>query len=308
MSNLYNNWSDFLSHQKKIHEDSLDNKIIELSNKELYSIESNLDKFFFDIKFKKAKINVVLPYKNRFKSLLSTINSFKQNKTNEDFCLTVVEYSEEKTFNGGNDFNYIWIPSKSDEFNKSLCLNVGVLFVDSELVLLHDVDLFVDSNFLDSVLDNYYSDSDRVIQCFTENMLYNLNEIQTEKLHNTNNNDFLKSEKLTSVYPDMPPFGSILLSNDLFFKIGGFDDNLFENWGCEDTVFKLKFETLFNKKYDSCKNPEVCLYHMYHKILDRNEKNNEHYEFIRDLDTLGQNRFINNQINRFNNLKSLIPV
>lgn len=139
-------------------------------------------------------------------------------------------------------------------------------------------------------------------------MLYNLDEIQTEKLHNTNNNDFLKSEKLTSIYTRMPPFGSVLLSKDLFFKIGGFDDNLFENWGGEDDMFKIKFETLFDKKYDSCRNPEVCLYHMCHEILDRNEKNTEHYEFVRDLDTLRLNVFINNQIKRFNNLKSLISV
>ena len=145
MSVQFNNWSDFFSNQKKIQEESIINTLSELSKSSVYNIESNIDNVIFNIKKNKVKINVVLPYKGRLRSLLTTIKSFENNITEEEYTLTVVEYSEKRTFDDDVNFNYIWIPSKSNEFNKSICLNLGVISVESEMVLLHDIDLFIGS-------------------------------------------------------------------------------------------------------------------------------------------------------------------
>jgi len=184
MSAQFNTWSDFFSNQKKIQKESTIENLDRLSKSTVYNIESNIDNIIFNIKKNKVKINVVLPYRGRLNSLLTTIKSFENNITEDDFVLTVVEYSDSRTFDDDTNFNYIWIPSKSNEFNKSICLNLGVISVTSEFVLLHDIDLFVEPNFLNSVLDNFGQKTNSIIQCFSIGGLINLNHHNTEKLKN----------------------------------------------------------------------------------------------------------------------------
>ena len=306
MSVQFNNWSDFFSNQKKIQEESIINTLSELSKSSVYNIESNIDNVIFNIKKNKVKINVVLPYKGRLRSLLTTIKSFENNITEEEYTLTVVEYSEKRTFDDDVNFNYIWIPSKSNEFNKSICLNLGVISVESEMVLLHDIDLFVEPNFLNYVLENFEPNTKSVLQCFSIGGLIDLNSHNTEKLQELGNINFLDGSEFISVYKHMPPFGSLLTEKNTMMEIGGFDDNIFENWGAEDDVFKLKFESYFNKKYVSCKTPEVVVFHQNHDVLEKNIKNEKNHEYLRDLDDKFKKIFINNQKNRFDKLIELV--
>lgn len=308
MSKQFNNWSDFFSNQKKLQEESTINMLNELSKVSVYDIESNIDNIIFNIKKNKVKINVVLPYKGRLKSLLTTIKSFEENITEEDFILTVVEYSEKRTFDDNANFNYIWIPSKSNEFNKSLCLNLGVISVNSELVLLHDIDLFVETNFLNYVLKNFKTNTNSALQCFSVGKLINLSFHDTEKLQELNHIQFLDESEFTTIYKYMPPFGSLLIERNNVIEIGGFDDNIFEDWGAEDDTFKLKFETYFNKKYMSCEDPKVVVFHQNHDVLEKNIKNEKNYEYLRDLDNNFKKIFINNQKNRFNKLVTLVSL
>ena len=59
------------------------------------------------------------------------------------------------------------------------------------------------------------------------------------------------------------PGGSILIDRMTFFKIGGYDADLFKGWGYEDDFFWSKVNLV--SKMEKADSPNITLLHLYHK-------------------------------------------
>jgi glycosyltransferase involved in cell wall biosynthesis len=305
MSKLYNNWDDFFKNIKSETQKSIDSGINELTINKIFDLDFILSNMKFKILNKKSNINVVIPFRNREKLLVKTIDSIIKNNY-DDFSITVVEYSESPSeldiFNS-LIVNHIWIPSKKDEFNKSLCMNIGSVVVDSEYIIFHDSDFYVKNDFLNSVLNNVIHYKTDFIQCFSDDKILTMDEEQT--LLFFEDDDFLnKNEnKLICPYSSPPPGGSLLVKKELFNSVGGYDANLIENWGYEDGIFQLKIQEYTKKDYIRCDNPDVSIFHMYHEKCVLNDKNLEIYEKINEMDSEIKLKFISKQKENFDDFR-----
>ena len=308
MNKMYNSWDDFFSEIEKNQKNINIKTFNDISNMNNYDLLSNKNKIDTHINYEKSLINIVIPYKNREKLIKSTIYSLLENDF-QDFIITIVEYSEKNSYEMFNDLektNFIWIPSKKNEFNKSLCMNIGSMYVDSDFILFHDSDLVVESDFLSSVLSYINEKSLLSIQTFSEGNILNLSEFQTLKF--LSNKNYLNEIKntLDCLYTKMPPGGSIMIKKFLFEKIGGFDDNVFEDWGHEDAIFKLKIESETNCTLENTKNPIVKVFHLYHEKLPEKEDNFDLFSKIFNFNKDDLKNFICNQSKRFENMKKII--
>lgn len=305
----YSSWDEFFKKNKQYIENKIKTRIDFISQFDIYDLEEKIDNLIFNIKKNKSLINIIIPCKGRVQNLLKSVESLLDNQF-ENFTITIVEYSESKEFENlfNNDIvNYIYIPSKLNEFNKSLCMNIGALSVESEYCLFHDLDLWVEDNFISSVYKNIKDYNLKLIQCFSDLKIFNLDRIETFKFFN--DKEFIKKNKnnFKCIYEYQPPGGSICIEKKLFVEIGGYDDNLMENWGSEDSLFKLKIEKIINDTLRSCINPEVKVFHLYHDKMVENKINYKYYEEIRDFDDNFKIYFIESQKNRFlNKFKKLL--
>lgn len=304
-----NNWFKIFAEQNKKELLNQENILI---NNLLSLVEINyqelLKNIIYFVPHKNLNLNIIIPVKGRRDNLEMVVNRFLINLQNlEMINITVVEnspYSEHLNFCKKNNFNYIWIPlSNSGHFNKSLCMNIGSVLVSAKSYLFHDVDLIFSDTFLEDVLENY---DNKVLQCFSEKNIFNLDENQTKKLlsNKINLTHLLKNtESLNSNYTWLPPGGSILINSEMFFEVGGFDDNIFEGWGHEDAIFKLKILNKFNIDIPPCKSPIVSVIHLFHPIENENKKNLTTLKTFYSLDSSIINKIITNQSERLKKLK-----
>lgn len=217
--------------------------------------------------------NVIIPIRGRVGFLEKTFKSFKksENKNNIKVCYTVVEHSimpENSKVCKENNINYIWIKSnENDLFNKCLAHNVGAFFSNkSKYLLFHDVDCLVQSDFFENLLKNIKDKNAKSIQNFTDRRVLYLNDKITEEVLNEKIDfDELSIENENINLPKIfgAPGGSITIERDLFFKVGGYDPELFLANSPEDIFFWNKVEVY--EKMEVCDNPKIEIYHMYHK-------------------------------------------
>ena len=223
---------------------------------------------------KKCDITVIIPVRGRIFFLAPLIKhlNLARNKSTKKINILIVEHSYFPQFKqecSAMAIDYHWIPcQKEDVFNKCLCHNVGAMLNrNSQYYLFHDSDCLVFDDFF-----NNLRLEDLVTQTFTKRRLLYLNEATTAKVID-------REIAITEIVLDGPdivvggigaPGGSILIHNNLFFDVGGFDPELFNGYSVEDGFFWYKVLTL--KEISSSDN-EVL--HMYHKNLSgTNEKMN----------------------------------
>lgn len=218
-------------------------------------------------------LNVIIPIKNRNKFLKKFITIFKNLKipSGKKIKLIVVEQNNKrvnKKICEQNSIDYIFIKS-SKIFNKCLCHNVGVFFSPkSENILFHDVDILMNENFFIDLYNNLNDKQNLSLQTFN-NTLINLSKndsflILNEDLQISEIN--IEKSKIRN-----GPGGSILISRNTFFKIGGYDAELFQGWGYEDNFFWSKVDLV--SKMETCNSPKIILFHLYHKKYWKKEIN-----------------------------------
>jgi predicted glycosyltransferase involved in capsule biosynthesis len=189
-----------------------------------------------------------------------------------DISITFVEHDstlhhEDLCVSSG--VSYIGIKCKEGEpFNKCLAHNIGaIMSCDSEWLLFHDVDCLVQEFFFRDLLVNsklYWSEA---FQAFARNRVLYCSEDLTKKLVG----GVVSVDKLTidsdgiTVGAEGAPGGSIFITRELFFFVGGYDPELFWGYSPEDKFFWTKVSIC--ETITSCNNIEI--FHLHHEFLGR---------------------------------------
>lgn len=219
-------------------------------------------------------VNFIVTVRGRLPFAQPMYSSFLEavKKSGIKACYTVVEHSynpEHSKFCKNNKINYAWIKSpEGGMFNKCLCYNAGAIFgPKSKHILFHDLDCLVQSDFFVRLFENVRNKNCRAIQCFHGRRVLYCGEALTQRI--------IKKEvvvdELSIEHPEVSlpfyigaPGGSIMVERDLFFDVGGYDENFFKGYSPEDVFFWTKVCVV--DKMEVSNNPEIEIFHMNHPV------------------------------------------
>jgi len=223
-----------------------------------------------------CKISVIVPLRGRKRFVSPLTRSFmKAQKPEVDTCITFVEHSNKPESSFVKDeysVNYIHIPCAEEvPFNKCLAMNVGALFsAKAQYFLFHDVDLIVRSDFFLNIDKNVEKKKCKAIQTFDKRRVLNCPSMLTEDIINdkVNFDDF--KEGWRGIYDHGrygAPGGSIMVHKDIFFKVGGFDPELWHSYSPEDLFFWDKVNLFTNM--ETCDSPVNEVFHLHHELQQK---------------------------------------
>ncbi len=224
---------------------------------------------------KKQLISVIIPVMGRLTFLIPVITQLKEAIANsgKKINITIIEHSNKNSYQEPTKklgIDYHWIQKSEDEpFNKSLCHNVGaILNKNSDYFLFHDLDCLVLNDFFTNLIEMMNVESEyEFIQTFKDRRLLYMSKELTNHIINPFNPIAEKKETFIEG-KCCAPGGSILISNKLFNKIGGYDPELFYGYSPEDQFFWNKAE-LFCEPKSGIND----LYHMHHETLEETNVN-----------------------------------
>lgn len=219
----------------------------------------------------KYNINVIVGFRNRTKFLKPLINSFKNaiKNSSKKICLTFVEHDVEPKHQSllNNEVNYIWtLGNNVSQYSRSFAYNFGVKYSNrADYYLLHDVDILVKKNFFTELEENL--NSFRCLQPYGNRHILYMSEELTNNVIDGKQSIDDESIKSNVSAPDLKGSkgGSILISRDLFFEVGGFDPEIFWGYAAEDQLFWDKVSTITNIGYAD--NPSIDMFHMWHEPM-----------------------------------------
>jgi len=223
-----------------------------------------------------CRISVIVPLRGRKRFVSPLMRSFmKAQKPEVDTCITIVEHSPEPESSFVKDeysVNYIHIPCAEEvPFNKCLAMNVGALFsAKAQYFLFHDADLIVRSDFFLNIDKNVEKKKCKAIQTFDKRRVLNCPSMLTEDIINdkVNFDDF--KEGWRGIYDHGrygAPGGSIMVHKDIFFKVGGFDPELWHSYSPEDLFFWDKINLFTNM--ETCDSPANEVFHLHHELQQK---------------------------------------
>lgn len=237
-----------------------DNKIDTQSlSKELYfknKVEDKMD------------ISVIIPVRGRLEFQEAVYSHLK--KASEvsgiNISITYIEHSHISEYLQPTRGSYIWVPCNKDSaFNKCLCFNIGALYGPmADYYLFYDADLICREDFFEQII----SDLSDAIQTFKSRRVLYANESLTGKIKQGAMFDQYLNDKHPDISIGIPgaPGGSIFVSRDLFFKVGGYDAEFFYGYSIEDQFFYNKLECF--QKVKSL--DKVDLIHLNHPVIQVN--------------------------------------
>jgi len=220
-------------------------------------------------------INVIIGVRGRKEFLPPLIDSFSEaiKNTNKKICFTILNhasYPEHLKYCKVNKINYIWTKGNvEDQYSRSFTYNFAVKYGHkASFYLLHDLDVLVKKDFFDQIYQNI--GNSKCMQTYGKRRILYLSQELTQKVLNkeVDYNEFNESTPGISppMYNGKPSLGSkggsIIISRDLFFKVGGFDPELFWGYAAEDQFFWEKVKTYTEISYAD--NPPINMFHMWH--------------------------------------------
>jgi hypothetical protein len=220
-------------------------------------------------------INIIIGIRGRKEFLNPVIESFNEAIKNSDkkICFTIVnhaEYPEHLKYCRTNKINYLWTKGNVvEQYSRSFVYNFGVKYGhQAKYYLLHDLDVLVKKSFFNELYQNLKNC--QCLQTYGARRILYLSEEITKKIINKeiDYNDFNESTPGVSLpmYNNQPALGSkggsILISKEIFNKIGGFDPELFWGYAAEDQFFWEKIKTITDIAYAD--NPLINMFHMWH--------------------------------------------
>jgi predicted glycosyltransferase involved in capsule biosynthesis len=234
----------------------------------------------------KQDISVIIPVRGRTEFLKPVSYHLNQaiKKSGLKISLTYIEHSVLSEYLHPVQDSFIWVPcNKDSKFNKCLCFNMGFMYgPPADYYLFYDSDLICREDFFEQVVLNI---SD-VVQTFKGKRVLYANEALTNKLvkHDVYYDQFLndKHSDITIGQPGAPG-GSILVSRDLFLKVGGYDDAFFHGYSIEDQFFYNKLLLFTEVKSIQ----SVDLVHLFHGNSHAKTEN-FHMEILNSFNAFNQ--------------------
>lgn len=256
-------------------------------------------------------ISVIIPVHGRTEfnniAALHFLEAFLYRESIFSVSITFVEHSEQPQHKElCTRTNYIHIPQNKQPFNKCLCHNIGALCGNkAKYFLFHDIDILVPENFFQKIelninhISNLQYPASSIhhpaLQTFTDSRLLYCNEnlsadIMNRKLNINDLDD--KSSGLSSGATGAEG-GSILISRDLFFDIGGYDADFFTEYSFEDCMFYQKADLMAGVHHAD--NPPIELFHLFHQPSYNStvkESDREAYYAFRELSADDKKKFM----------------
>lgn len=217
-------------------------------------------------------VNVIVGFRGRSEFIQPLIDSFKKAfeyyGKEKTFCLTFVEHSSkpDNKIVVGDQANYLWTPGNVvEQYSRSFAYNFGVKYSNkAKYYILHDLDILVKRNFFEEIFKNI-GDS-KVMQTYGKRRVLYMSQDLTSKVLNGDIDYNLFDEKTKDVSPPQitgSKGGSILVEREFYYKIGGFDPELFWGYAAEDQIFWDKAITLLGE-VAYADNPPIDMFHMWH--------------------------------------------
>ncbi len=227
---------------------------------------------------KNCHIHVIIPVRGRVEFMKPVLDGlYAAHRHDVDVSITVVEHSfkpEFKWITSEYAINYMYMPcGEKTPFNKCLCMNMGALFLDkSRFLLFHDSDLVVNEDFFTDILQNMFGQSVFAVQTFADRRVLHCDKRVTKELIEGKLTAKSLFKGAEGVYEKKrtgdAPGGSIMLYRTLFFKIGGYDPELFHSYSPEDLFFWDKMNLYTD--VGVCNSPRNEVYHLDHPPQQNN--------------------------------------
>ena len=246
------------------------NSIIQLIQGNPIDYKAIIDNADISMRDDKAYICAIIGLRGRKRFIEPTINSILNG--GGMVAVTVVEcdttlHHKKQCVDLG--VSYIGIKTKRGErYNRSLAFNVGAILSNHcEWFLTHDIDCMVKDNFFGSLLRNAHGRSLEALQSFNKRrVLYCSTQLSKSLIdHEITVNNLNEDSDGISTYSGNAPGGSIFITRDLFFDIGGYDPELFYGYAPEDRFFWDKMST--RTVVGSADNPVTDIFHLHHKSM-----------------------------------------
>lgn len=221
--------------------------------------------------------NVIIGCRGRTEFMPILHKSFEEAMLNSDkkICFTVVEHStnpEHRKYCIENNISYLFTTGNiTEQYSRSFAYNFGFLYSNkAKYYIMHDLDILVKSNFFNEIEANLSHTPSECMQTYGgRRVLYMNQEVSHQVIFNKRDyNTFTQNTPGISLpmYNGQPALGSkggsILISRELFAKIGGFDPELFWGYAAEDQFFWHKAEIVSKVTYAD--NPLIDMFHMWH--------------------------------------------
>jgi len=240
-------------------------------NQQFFDYEKMIEFCNVEQKVKGKDISFIVPAKGRTESLECLFEHFERakRKTKLDIAFVLYEPSEipvnyKKMRN--KELNYIHFPVSDDEqFNRALSFNLSTRIFPSKYYIFHDVDLIFDKDFF-SKIETYIKENKTPLQTYCKRRVCSLSEETTKKIYNKTMQvgELIPNFNGTTENPIGSTGGSLLISHDLFQKVGGFDPEFFTGYGPEDLFFWEKMK-LFSDAIYFADEPKIELFHLHHE-------------------------------------------
>lgn len=221
-------------------------------------------------------INIIIGCRGRKEFLEPIIKSFDKAikfYKSKKICFTIVEHNpfpEHLKFCKKNKINYIWTSGNIEsQYSRSFAYNFGVKYGNkAEYYLLHDLDILVKENFFEEIEMNLKQY--QCLQTYGKRRILYMSAELTDKVlkEKLDYNNF--DEKTNGV--SLPMFngkpalgskgGSLIISRNLFYEIGGFDPEIFWGYAAEDQFFWEKVSSISEVGFSD--NPPIDMFHMWH--------------------------------------------
>lgn len=261
-------------------------------------------------------VSIIIPVRGRenfnrplVDHLIGSMNFFKD----KTYSITFVEHSESPKHRElcKDSTNHIWI-KKMDRglFNKCLSMNVGALFSNrAKYYLFHDIDLLTNREFFYNLFQNLDKvPAGSALQAFGGRKVVVMNNDLTDRIlrNRTRIEEVIVGSYESPYCTPGAPGGSIFISHDSFYKVGGFDAEFFHSYSCEDAFFYHKLEMTVGIK--GCDDPFIDVFHMDHPRTngadnpDRHMQNLIHSGFI-SMSPEDKTNLITHISNNINKLK-----
>ena len=213
-------------------------------------------------------IHIIVSVRGRIWFLMPLIWSFRAACDGElKISLTIVEHSPIPGYERvcrEQGVNYVFLHGKR-AFNKSLCYNIGVILGGkAKWQVCHDLDCVVQGGFFRKVLDNLRNKNTEAVQSYRNRSPLYCDSVLTDMIIKQRISvDAISIDNRHTFYSKgLAPGGSITLSRELFFRVGGYDPELFTGYSPEDKFFWDKISVFEN--IGMCDDPAVDVLHLEH--------------------------------------------
>lgn len=132
-------------------------------------------------------------------------------------------------------------------------------------LLFHDLDLVPPLNFFEAIEANLAANPKSAMQCFAGRSVLMCSQGLTEEIlaGGINVDTLPHDHRHVSPSPYGAPGGSILMSVERYLEVGGWDEDLFAGYSCEDAMMWAKLEA--TGPIIGAENPPIHLFHLHHE-------------------------------------------